>query len=193
MRGSCRRSSESVWPMPWMIPPSIWLDAPSGLITRPTSWIAAMRSTQHLAGLDVDRDLGDLHAEREHLHPGRVRAARALAEDLRVLEQRRRPRRRGIVRSIAALLGDVAAICALVRRPPPRAPPAPSTASSTSPPRASRTGPRAESPIETVTCSSGMPSSSAAICAIAVFVPVPTSCIAVTTAARPSEPTRIQA
>ena len=40
-----RRCSESVWPMPWMIPPSIWLEAPSGLITRPTSWIAAMRST----------------------------------------------------------------------------------------------------------------------------------------------------
>ena len=42
-------------------------------------------------------------------------------------------------------------------------------------------GPRAESPSVTVTCSSGMPSSSAAICAIAVFVPVPMSCIAVTT------------
>ena len=54
-------------------------------------------------------------------------------------------------------------------------------------------GPRAESPSETVTCSSGMPSSSAAICAIAVFVPVPMSCIAVTTVARPSEPTRIHA
>ena len=54
-------------------------------------------------------------------------------------------------------------------------------------------GPRAESPSETVTCSSGMPSSSAAICAIAVRVPVPMSCIAVTTVARPSEPTRTQA
>ena len=54
-------------------------------------------------------------------------------------------------------------------------------------------GPRAESPSETVTWSSGMPSSSAAICAIAVRVPVPMSCIAVTTVARPSEPTRTQA
>jgi hypothetical protein len=36
----------------------------------------------HLAGLDVDGDLRDLDAEREHLHAGRVRAARALAEDL---------------------------------------------------------------------------------------------------------------
>ena len=73
--------------MPWMIPPSTWLDAPSGLMTRPTSWIAATRSTHDLAGLDVDRHLGDLDAEREHLHAGRVRPARALAEDLRVLEQ----------------------------------------------------------------------------------------------------------
>ena len=40
-----------------------------------------------LAGLDVDGDLRDLDAERQHLHAGRVRAARALAEDLRVLEQ----------------------------------------------------------------------------------------------------------
>jgi len=54
-------------------------------------------------------------------------------------------------------------------------------------------GPRAESPSETVTCSSGMPSSSAAICAIAVRVPVPMSCIAVMTATRPSEPTRVHA
>ena len=28
----------------------------------------------HLAGLDVDRHLGDLHAERQHLHARRVRA-----------------------------------------------------------------------------------------------------------------------
>ena len=40
-----------------------------------------------LAGLDVDRDLGDVDAERQHLHPGRVRAARAGAEDLPVAEQ----------------------------------------------------------------------------------------------------------
>src|SRR4051794_25308518 len=39
-----------------------------------------------LAGLDVDRYLDDVDAEREHAHPGRVRPARALAEDLRVLE-----------------------------------------------------------------------------------------------------------
>jgi hypothetical protein len=38
-----------------------------------------------------------------------------------------------------------------------------------------------------------MPSSSAAICAIAVRVPVPMSCIAVTTCARPSAPRRIHA
>ena len=45
-------------------------------------------------------------------------------------------------------------------------------------------GPRAVSPSETATRSSGRPSSSAAICAIAVRVPVPMSCIAVTTVAR---------
>ena len=54
-------------------------------------------------------------------------------------------------------------------------------------------GPRAESPIDTVTRSSGSPSSSAAICAIAVREPVPMSCIAVITVARPSEPTRTHA
>ena len=54
-------------------------------------------------------------------------------------------------------------------------------------------GPRAVSPSATETCSSGIPSSSAAICAIAVREPVPMSCIAVITVARPSEPTRTQA
>ena len=44
-------------------------------------------STHHLAGLDVDRDLRDLHAERQHAHPRGVGAACALAEDLAVLEQ----------------------------------------------------------------------------------------------------------
>ena len=43
--GRASRCSESVCPSAWMIPPSTWLDAPSGLITRPTSWIAAIRST----------------------------------------------------------------------------------------------------------------------------------------------------
>src|SRR5437588_944618 len=42
-----------------------------------------------LASLDVHRHLRDLGAEGEHSHAGRVRAARALAEDLRVLEQAR--------------------------------------------------------------------------------------------------------
>src|SRR5207244_10848494 len=39
------------------------------------------------AGLDVDGDLGDLDAERQHAHPGRVRPPGALAEALGVLEQ----------------------------------------------------------------------------------------------------------
>src|SRR6266700_7363064 len=54
-------------------------------------------------------------------------------------------------------------------------------------------GPRAESPSETSTRSRGRPSSSAAICAIAPLVPVPMSCIAVITVARPSEPSRTHA
>ena len=70
-----------------MIPPSTWLDAPSGLITRPTSWTAAILLDAHLAGLDVDGHLRHLDAEGEDAHAGRVRAARALAEDLRVSEQ----------------------------------------------------------------------------------------------------------
>jgi len=54
-------------------------------------------------------------------------------------------------------------------------------------------GPRAESPSETWTWSTGIPSSSAAICAIAVRDPVPMSCIAVTTCAWPFDPTRTHA
>ena len=42
---------------------------------------------RHLARLDVDGDLHHLHAEREHVHPGRVRAARPGAEDLAAAEQ----------------------------------------------------------------------------------------------------------
>ena len=51
---------------------------------RPTSWIGGDPVDADLARLDVDGHLGDLDAEREHPHAGRVRAARAVAEDLRV-------------------------------------------------------------------------------------------------------------
>src|SRR3954449_4065901 len=54
-------------------------------------------------------------------------------------------------------------------------------------------GPRAESPSSQRTRSSGGPSSSAALCAIAGRVRLPMSCIAVTTVAPPSEPPRTQA
>src|SRR3954449_13240508 len=54
-------------------------------------------------------------------------------------------------------------------------------------------GPRAVSPSATSTRSSGRPSSSAAVWAIAVRVPVPMSCIAVKTVARPADVTRVQA
>ena len=75
--------------MPWMIPPSTWLrraervDHAADVVDRRDPLDA------DLARLDVDGDLRDLDAERQHLHPGRVRAAGALAEDLRVLEQAR--------------------------------------------------------------------------------------------------------
>ena len=61
------------------------------------------------------------------------------------------------------------------------------------PPEIDANAPRAESPICTSMWSSGSPSSSAAIIPTAVRVPVPMSCIAVTTLARPSEPSRTQA
>ena len=61
----------------------------------------------HLARLDVDGHLCDLDAEREHAHAGRVRPARAGAEDLRVLEQaeqvRDRPRAAVGADDVAAL------------------------------------------------------------------------------------------
>ena len=72
VRGSCSRCSESVWPMPWMIPPSIWLDAPSGSMTRRLVHRCDAVDPD-LTGLDVDRHLGNLHAEGQHLHAGRVR------------------------------------------------------------------------------------------------------------------------
>ena len=54
-------------------------------------------------------------------------------------------------------------------------------------------GPRSESPIEISTRSSGRPSSSAAIWASAVLVPVPMSWWPVTTWARPSPESRTHA
>ena len=43
----------------------------------------------HLAGLDVDRDLGNLDPEGQDSHSGRVRPAGSLTQDLGVLEQSR--------------------------------------------------------------------------------------------------------
>ena len=109
----------------------------------------------HLARLDVDRDLRDLDAEGEHAHAGRVRPASARAEDLRVLEQPEQV----LARPGAAVGADdpaalqrerLAAPCSSAarrargscraRRRPPSEPQAPSTESSTSRPRATRTG-----------------------------------------------------
>src|SRR5438552_4285958 len=55
-----------------------------------------------LPGFDVDGDLGDLDAERQHAHPGRIRPPRAFAEDLGVLEQSRHL----LERPSAAVRGD---------------------------------------------------------------------------------------
>ena len=70
-----------------MTPPSTWLDAPSGLIDAADVVDRRDALDDDLAGLHVDRDLDDVDAERQDAHAGRVRAAGALAEDLRVLEQ----------------------------------------------------------------------------------------------------------
>ena len=87
VRGSWRRCSERVWPIPWMIPPSIWLEAPERIDHAPDVVHRCDAVDPDLAGLDVDRHVGHLDAERQHLHAGGVRAAAALAEDLRALEQ----------------------------------------------------------------------------------------------------------
>src|SRR5207248_3395406 len=64
----------------------------------------------NLAGLDVDRHLDDVDAEGEDAHPRRIRAACALAEDLRLLEQaddlldRRVPRQAALLRDVLDLL-----------------------------------------------------------------------------------------
>ena len=206
--GSSRRCSESVCPIACTIPPSTWLRAPSGLRIRPTSWIGGDPLDADLARLDVDRHLGHLNAEREHAHAGRIRAACAGAEDLRALEQvragrrsakrRRRSRRRCRPSATASAARDASAArrargSAARRRRRRRARPGPSRESSTEPAERVAYGPRAVSPSSTVTRSSGRPSSSAAICAIAVREPVPMSCIAVTTVARASEVTRTHA
>ena len=179
--------------MPWMIPPSTWLEAPSGLTMRPDVVNRGDALDAHLAGLDVDRDLDDVDAEGEDAHPGRVRAARALAEDLRLLEHGDDLLRAECPVGHAPRCAAMSSTCSASRRPRPRAPPAPSTAASRSRPRSTRTARAPSRRATTSTCSSGMPSSSAAICAMAVRVPVPMSCIAVITVARPSEPSRTQA
>ena len=81
--------------MPWMIPPSTWLDAPSGLITRPMSWIAAIRSTVTSPVSTSTATSATCMPNVSTSMPGRVRAARARAEDLAVAEQADAPRASG--------------------------------------------------------------------------------------------------
>ena len=190
-RGSCSRCSESVWPIPWMIPPSIWLDAPSGLITRPTSWIAAMRSTQTSPVSMSTATSATCTPKVSTCIPVGFGPRAPLPRICASSSTSTISLRRGASASVPRC----SAISSICRR-------ASAAAARTAgpidgvvdePAEIVAYGPRAESPSETVTCSSGMPSSSAAICAIAVRVPVPMSCIAVTTVARPSEPTRIHA
>ena len=179
-----------------------WVDDPADVVDRRDALDA------DLSRLDVDRDLGDLDAEGQHLHPGRVRAARALAEDLRVLEQPddllERPRaavggddvaaleRRATRSSLSKRCAAISMICRVASAAAERtAGPIDGVVDEPAEMRGVRPA-RGVAEHES-TRSSGSPSSSAAICAIAVRVPVPMSCIAVTTVARPSEPTRTHA
>ena len=161
-----------------------------------------------LARADVHRDLGELDAEREDAHAGRVRPARALAEDLAVVEEAgdllQRPRATVRGDDLAALqrqqpLLDARSAARRARSPgvrrrrPRSARPGPWTGASTSRRRRRRRGRGRSRRAGPSTRSRERPSSSAAICAIAVRVPVPMSCIAVTTFARPSEPSRTHA
>ena len=207
VRGSSSRCSENVCPSAWMIPPSIWLRAPSGLITRPTSWIATTFSTRTspvptstatsaswIPNVSTRIPVGfGPRAPLPRIWPSSSRPVISSSGQLPPSEQTMLPPRRVSVSSgrsnrCAASSTTWRAASAAAERTA-----GPIEGSVDEPPEIDANGPRAESPICTSTRSSGRPSSSAAIIAIAVRVPVPMSCIAVTTFARPSEPSRTQA
>ena len=75
------RSSVSAKPRPWVTPPITWLSTIIGLTIAAAVVGGDDPQHRHLAGLDVDLDLGGLRAEGADRLVGRVRAARALALD----------------------------------------------------------------------------------------------------------------
>ena len=206
--GSSRRCSESVWPIAWTIPPSTWLRAPSGLMILPTSWIAATRSTRTSpvststatsatwtpnvstripVGFGPRAPVPRICASSSR--PSRSSSGHEPPSEQTIAAALQRERARLPVPALRRELEDLPA-----QRPPAAERTAgPIDGIVDEPAESVAYGPRAESPSSTATRSSGRPSSSAAICAIAVREPVPMSCIAVTTVARPSEPTRTHA
>ena len=207
LRGSSRRASENVWPSAWMIPPSIWLCAPSGLITRPTSWIAAIRSTTTSpvststatsatctpkVSTRIPAGFGP-RAPLPRICPSSSSPVISSSGQESPSAATMRPCSSESTRSsrskrCAAISSSWRFASAAAARTA-----GPIEGSVDEPPEIDAYGPRDESPTCTSTRSSARPSSSAAICAIAVRVPVPMSCIAVTTFARPSEPRRTHA
>ena len=164
--GSSSRSSENVWPIPWMIPPSTWLEAPSGLTIRPTSWIAATRSTTTSPVSTSTATSTTWTPNVRTLIPVGFGPRAPLPRIWRVLEQsttsctgasRGRPRC-SAMSSICSRASAAAARTA-----------GPIDGSVDEPAEMDAYGPRAESPRTTSTRSSGSRSSSAAICAIAVL------------------------
>ena len=175
--------------MPWMIPPSIWLDAPSGLITRPTSCTAAIRST-HTSPVSMSTATSATWTPNVSTCLPVGFGPRAPLP--RICASSSTSTTSATDAPFIPRCSAISSICSRASAAAARTA-GPTDGVVDEPALSVAYGPRSESPSVTVTCSSGMPSSSAAICAIAVRVPVPMSCIAVTTVARPSEPTRIHA
>ena len=193
--------------MPWMIPPSTCDEAPSGLITRPTSWIAAIRSTRTSpvststatsatctpnVSTCIPVGFGP-RAPLPRICPSSRTPTTSSSGQEPPSEQTTWPSFRESVRSslswrCAAISITCRAVSAAAARTA-----GPIDGIVDEPAEIDAYGPRDVSPAEISTRSIGSPSSSAAICCIAVFEPVPMSCIAVTTCARPSAPSLIHA
>ena len=188
--GSSSRSSESVCPMPWMIPPSTWLEAPSGLTIRPTSWIAATRSTTTSPVSTSTATSTTWTPNVRTLIPVGF-GPRAPLPRICDSSSTSTTSCSGVSARHAALLGDVLDLLARVGGRGAHGRPHRRQRRGAGRDRRVRPARRvAEHDVDVV---ERKPSSSAAICAIAVRVPVPMSCIAVITVARPSEPSRTQA
>ena len=203
------RSSMSAKPRPCSTPPSTWLRACSGAITRPMSCTATMRSTVISPVAHIDRDLRDLAAERVHAHAVGIRAARARADELRLAELARdlddRLAQRAVQRDERAV-DDAAgrrarprrrrprarAACRAGRRPP-SAPRARPTASSASRPRPARRRRSASSRPRRARDRAAARAPRRRPARTPSSRPVPMSCAPVTTVTTPSWPMRTSA